>query len=82
MSKTEYIKKFKFTVSKLLTLPSNDKNSKSIDLEFSDTEVIGLKCLSGLNAYRVKMVENDFCFVIVIKDERAVSLLVTFLMLI
>ncbi|RVU35363.1 DUF4102 domain-containing protein [Rheinheimera riviphila] len=28
-------------------LPANSKDAKGTDLEFSDTEVIGLKCLSG-----------------------------------
>ena len=49
MSKIAPIKKFKFTSTKLLALPSNDKDSKSTDLEFTDTEVQGLKCLSGKN---------------------------------
>lgn len=40
-------KKFKFTISSLNNLPKNPATSKSTELEFSDTEVIGLKCLVG-----------------------------------
>ncbi|KJF90682.1 site-specific integrase [Photobacterium leiognathi] len=40
-------KKFKFTTTNLKSLPRNPSDSPSTELEFSDTEVIGLKCLSG-----------------------------------
>ena len=40
-------KKFKFTNERIKALPANPKDAKGTDLEFSDTEVIGLKCLSG-----------------------------------
>ncbi|SGY91324.1 site-specific integrase [Moritella viscosa] len=40
-------KKFKFTNANLKSLPSNPTNSSSTELEVSDTEIIGLKCLSG-----------------------------------
>ncbi len=40
-------KKFKFTNANLKSLPSNPANSSSTELEVSDTEIIGLKCLSG-----------------------------------
>jgi integrase len=40
-------KKFKFTNANLKSLPSNPVNSSSTELEVSDTEIIGLKCLSG-----------------------------------
>lgn len=40
-------KKFKFTISSLNNLPKNPASSKSTELEFTDTEVIGLKCLVG-----------------------------------
>ena len=40
-------KKFKFTNTSIKALPANPSDSKSTELEFSDTEVIGLKCLSG-----------------------------------
>ncbi|GAB3528362.1 Arm DNA-binding domain-containing protein [Photobacterium alginatilyticum] len=40
-------KKFKFTTSSLNSLPKNPSSSRSTELEFSDTEVIGLKCLVG-----------------------------------
>ncbi|CED61903.1 Putative uncharacterized protein [Moritella viscosa] len=40
-------KKFKFTNANLKSLPSNSANSSSTELEISDTEIIGLKCLSG-----------------------------------
>ena len=40
-------KKFKFTTTNLKALPRNPSDSPSTELEFSDTEVIGLKCLSG-----------------------------------
>jgi len=41
------MKRFKFTNALLKALPANDAKSASTELEFSDTEVIGLKCLSG-----------------------------------
>jgi hypothetical protein len=40
-------KKFKFTNANLKSLPSNSANSSSTELEVSDIEIIGLKCLSG-----------------------------------
>jgi len=40
-------KKFKFTNECIRTLPANPASASSTDLEVSDTEVIGLKCLSG-----------------------------------
>tara|TARA_R110000851_G_scaffold44749_5_gene109929 strand:+ start:2927 stop:3301 length:375 start_codon:yes stop_codon:yes gene_type:complete len=40
-------KRFKFTNTNLKALTSNPANSSSTDLEVSDTEIIGLKCLSG-----------------------------------
>ncbi|MCV6589963.1 MAG: Arm DNA-binding domain-containing protein, partial [Marinobacterium sp.] len=40
-------KKFKFTNERIRTLPANPASASSTDLEISDTEVIGLKCLSG-----------------------------------
>jgi len=43
------IKKFKFTQSKLAALPANPKESKSSELEVSDTVVVGLKLLIGKN---------------------------------
>ena len=40
-------KKFKFTNANIKSLPANPANSSSTELEVSDTEIIGLKCLSG-----------------------------------
>ncbi|MCD9550643.1 DUF4102 domain-containing protein [Photobacterium carnosum] len=40
-------KKFKFTITNLKSLPCNPIDSPSTELEFSDTDVTGLKCLSG-----------------------------------
>ncbi|WP_237716161.1 Arm DNA-binding domain-containing protein [Moritella dasanensis] len=40
-------KTFKFTNANLKPLPSNQANSSSTELEVSDTEIIGLKCLAG-----------------------------------
>ncbi|MEZ9576484.1 MULTISPECIES: tyrosine-type recombinase/integrase [unclassified Vibrio] len=40
-------KRFKFTTTNLKALPRNPPDSPSTELEFSDTEVVGLKCLSG-----------------------------------
>jgi hypothetical protein len=40
-------KRFKFTLSALRALPVNPSDSSSTELEFSDTEVVGLKCSSG-----------------------------------
>lgn len=39
--------RFKFTTTLLSSLPRNPSQSSSTELEFSDTEVVGLKCLSG-----------------------------------
>ncbi len=41
------IKKFKFTNDRIRSLPPNPQASSSTDLEVSDTETTGLKCLSG-----------------------------------
>jgi len=40
-------KRFKFSASKINNLPPNPPESKSTELELSDTETIGLKCLVG-----------------------------------
>ena len=40
-------KKFRFTTTLLKALPVNPPDARATELEFSDTEVIGLKCLSG-----------------------------------
>ncbi|ELA6781878.1 tyrosine-type recombinase/integrase [Vibrio alginolyticus] len=40
-------KKFKFTTTSLNNLSRHSYSSKSTELEFSDTEVIGLRCLVG-----------------------------------
>ncbi|MEY8251510.1 MAG: site-specific integrase [Colwellia sp.] len=40
-------KRFKFTTASLKSLPSNPTDSSSTELEFSDTDIVGLKCLSG-----------------------------------
>ncbi|MFT6906009.1 MAG: integrase [Oleiphilaceae bacterium] len=44
--------KFKFTNAGIKALPANPSDAKSTELEFSDTEVIGLKCLSGKTGNR------------------------------
>tara|TARA_R110002167_G_scaffold29013_24_gene97069 strand:- start:1262 stop:2458 length:1197 start_codon:yes stop_codon:yes gene_type:complete len=41
------IKRFRFTNERIRALPANSTDSKSTDLEVSDIDVIGLKCLSG-----------------------------------
>lgn len=40
-------KKFRFTNDRIKALPANPADSRSTELEFSDIEVTGLKCLSG-----------------------------------
>jgi integrase len=40
-------KRFKFTTANLKSLPINPKTSSSTELEVSDTEIVGFKCLSG-----------------------------------
>ena len=40
-------KKFRFTKTLLKSLPCNLKEARATELEFSDTDVTGLKCLSG-----------------------------------
>lgn len=40
-------KRFRFTATNLRVLPANSVGAKATELEFSDTEVVGLKCLSG-----------------------------------
>jgi len=42
-------KKFKFTNASIKALPANPKDAKGTDLEVSDSEIVGLKCLSGKN---------------------------------
>ena len=39
--------RFRFTNERIRTLPANPSDSRSTDLECSDTDIIGLKCLSG-----------------------------------
>ena len=39
--------RFRFTNERIRALPANPPEAKSTDLECSDTEVVGLKCLSG-----------------------------------
>ncbi|MFK3975878.1 tyrosine-type recombinase/integrase [Shewanella vesiculosa] len=39
--------KFKFTNANINALPANPSDAKSTELEFSDSVIIGLKCLSG-----------------------------------
>jgi len=41
------IKKFKFTDTVIKALPDNSRDSRSTELEVSDTLVQGLKCLVG-----------------------------------
>lgn len=40
-------KKFKFTTAHLKSIPPHDRQSKSTEAEYSDTEITGFKCLSG-----------------------------------
>lgn len=40
-------KQFRFTTTNLRALPANPAGAKATELEFSDTDVVGLKCLSG-----------------------------------
>ena len=40
-------KKFRFTNANIKALPTNPTTAKATELEVSDSEVIGLKCLSG-----------------------------------
>jgi len=40
-------KRFKFTNEKLRSLPANNPDAASTDLEVSDSDISGLKCLSG-----------------------------------
>jgi hypothetical protein len=42
--------KFKFTDARIRALPTNPSTAKSTKLEFSDTEITGLKCLSSKKA--------------------------------
>ncbi|ALO36146.1 hypothetical protein CMT41_16465 [Colwellia sp. MT41] len=41
------LKRFKFTDKVIKALPNNPSNSASTDVEYCDTQVIGLKCLVG-----------------------------------
>ncbi|OUS29520.1 hypothetical protein A9Q98_06270 [Thalassotalea sp. 42_200_T64] len=47
MTTTTLTKRFKFTDKTIRSIPNNPTNSNSTDLELSDTQVIGLKCLVG-----------------------------------
>ncbi|OOV88688.1 Arm DNA-binding domain-containing protein [Oceanospirillum linum] len=40
-------KRFRFTNDKIRALPPNPPDARGTDLEFSDTDVMGLKCLVG-----------------------------------
>ncbi|MCV5783667.1 hypothetical protein OFN20_22225, partial [Escherichia coli] len=60
-------KSFRFTNSSIKALPANT-DTRSTELEVSDTEVIGLKCLSGrtgndsnlLIVFYVQIMPDDF----------------------
>ena len=54
------MKKFKFTNALLKSLSANDAHSASTELEFSDTEVIGLKCLSGKTGNKRYLLRYSF----------------------
>lgn len=53
-------KKFKFTTSTLKALPANPPDAKGTELEFSDTEVIGLRCLSGKSGSKRFLLRYQF----------------------
>ena len=40
-------RRFRFTNEKIRVFPPNPPDARGTDLEFSDTEVMGLKCLVG-----------------------------------
>lgn len=52
--------KFKFTTSALKALPANPPDPKGTELEFSDTEVIGLRCLSGKSGSKRFLLRYQF----------------------
>ncbi|OUS31296.1 hypothetical protein A9Q98_03215 [Thalassotalea sp. 42_200_T64] len=52
--------KFKFTTATLKALPLNPVDSKATEREFSDTEVIGLKCLSGKTGTKKFLLRYQF----------------------
>lgn len=52
--------KFKFTTALLKSIPANDVASKSSELEFSDSEVVGLKCLSGKTGNKKFLLRYQF----------------------
>jgi len=54
------IKKFKFTQAKCLAIPANPRESKSTDLELSDTVVSGLKLLVGKNGNKKFLLRYTF----------------------
>ncbi len=56
----DIIKRFKFTTAKLKSLPANESSSKSTDLEVSDTEITGLKCLSGKSGSKRFLLRYSF----------------------
>lgn len=54
-------KRFKFTTTKLQSLPPNDPSSRSTEAEYSDTEITGFKLLigkSGTKKYLIRYVLN------------------------
>lgn len=53
-------KKFKFTNASIKALPANPKDAKGTDLEVSDTEIVGLKCLSGKNGSKRFLLRYTF----------------------
>ena len=62
-------RQFKFTTSRLSSLPPNPQSSRSTETEYSDTEVTGLKCLVG------KSGSKRFLFrYIVDKRKRSISI--------
>lgn len=53
-------KQFKFTDARIRALPANPASSRSTELEVSDTELTGLKCLSGKNGSKRFLLRYTF----------------------
>jgi hypothetical protein len=55
-------KRFRFTVTNLRALSANPAGAKATELEFCDTEVVRLKCLSG-KTWRTPTRGDSYCVI-------------------
>ena len=53
-------KRFRFTTSAIAALPANPLDAAGTELEFSDTEIVGLRILSGKTGSKRFLLRYNF----------------------